>query len=93
MMNWYGEGMSGWGYVLMTASFLAFCGLVIIGVVRSGPARRRGRLWSPTARSGCSPSVSRVARSTRANTAVASRRCADKSGFDIPVYWRGLQDD
>lgn len=43
MMNWYGDGMSGWGYALMSASFIAFWGLVIIGVillVRSGRAAR-----------------------------------------------------
>lgn len=43
MTNWYGESMSGWGYALMTASFLAFWGLVIIGVillVRSGRTAR-----------------------------------------------------
>ncbi len=43
MMNWYGDSMSGWGYTLMTVSFLAFWGLVIIGVillVRSGRTAR-----------------------------------------------------
>jgi putative membrane protein len=33
MMNWYGTGMSGWGYGLMTVSMLLFWGLVIAGIV------------------------------------------------------------
>jgi putative membrane protein len=33
MMFWYGNGMSGWGYVLMTVGMLLFWGLVILGVV------------------------------------------------------------
>src|SRR5262249_20728495 len=31
MMYWYGNGMSGWGYVLMTAVMVLFWGLVIVG--------------------------------------------------------------
>ncbi len=33
MMFWYGNGVSGWGYVLMTVSMVLFWGLVIFGVV------------------------------------------------------------
>ena len=33
MMYWYGTGMSGWGYALMTLSMLLFWGLVIGAIV------------------------------------------------------------
>jgi putative membrane protein len=33
MMNWYGAGMSGWGYLLMIANTLLFWGLLVAGVV------------------------------------------------------------
>jgi putative membrane protein len=33
MMFWYGNGMSGWGYVLMSVSMVLFWALVIAGVV------------------------------------------------------------
>ncbi|MBA3905955.1 MAG: SHOCT domain-containing protein [Pseudonocardiales bacterium] len=33
MMFWYGNGIGGWGYVLMTVSMVLFWGLVIFGVV------------------------------------------------------------
>ena len=33
MMFWYGSGMSGWGYALMTVSMVVFWGLVIFGIV------------------------------------------------------------
>jgi putative membrane protein len=33
MMNWYGNGMNGWGYGLMAVSMLLFWILVIAGVV------------------------------------------------------------
>ena len=33
MMFWYGNGMSGWGYVLMTASMVLFWGLVAFAIV------------------------------------------------------------
>lgn len=33
MMFWYGDGMSGWGYVLMTVGMVAFWALVIVGIV------------------------------------------------------------
>ena len=32
-MFWYGAGMNGWGYALMTISMVLFWGLVIFGVV------------------------------------------------------------
>jgi len=33
MMYWYGSGMSGWGYGLMTVSMILFWGAVIFGIV------------------------------------------------------------
>ena len=33
MMCWYGAGMNGWGYALMTISMVLFWALVIFGVV------------------------------------------------------------
>jgi putative membrane protein len=33
MMWWYGNGMDGWGYALMTVSVLLFWGLVVFGVI------------------------------------------------------------
>ncbi|MBH0123742.1 SHOCT domain-containing protein [Rhodococcus zopfii] len=33
MMFWYGDGMSGWGYVLMTVAMVLFWALVIAGIV------------------------------------------------------------
>jgi putative membrane protein len=33
MMWWYGSGMGGWGYTLMTVSMVLFWGLVIYGVI------------------------------------------------------------
>jgi putative membrane protein len=33
MMYWYGSGMSGWGYALMTISMVLFWGAVIFGIV------------------------------------------------------------
>ena len=33
MMFWYGNGMSGWGYALMTVGTVLFWGLVIVGVI------------------------------------------------------------
>ncbi|MTE12493.1 SHOCT domain-containing protein [Nocardia aurantiaca] len=46
MMMWYGNGMSGWGYALMTIGMLIFWALVIGGLVTlvrySGGAAPRG---------------------------------------------------
>ena len=56
MMYWYGSGMSGWGYALMTVSMILFWGAVIFGIVllvryfgRSGqpPAARPPRSAEP----------------------------------------------
>ena len=33
MMYWYGIGMGGWGYALMTVSMILFWGAVIFGIV------------------------------------------------------------
>ena len=32
-MWWYGSGMSGWGYALMTLGMVVFWALVIVGVI------------------------------------------------------------
>ncbi|MFE6648457.1 SHOCT domain-containing protein [Nocardioides sp. NPDC057772] len=36
MMYWYGSGMGGWGYALMTVSMVLFWGLVITAAVVLG---------------------------------------------------------
>jgi putative membrane protein len=46
MMFWYGNGMSGWGYVLMTVSMVLFWALVIGGVVMA--VRYLGRETRPS---------------------------------------------
>jgi len=33
MMGWYGSGMGGWGFVLMSVSTVLFWGLVVFGIV------------------------------------------------------------
>lgn len=33
MMWWYGPGMSGWGYALMTVSMVLFWALIIFGAI------------------------------------------------------------
>jgi putative membrane protein len=33
VMMWYGDGMNGWGYVLMTVGMVLFWALVIVGIV------------------------------------------------------------
>jgi putative membrane protein len=33
MMWWYGPGMNGWGYGLMTVSMLLFWALIVFGIV------------------------------------------------------------
>ena len=33
MMFWWGQGMSGWGYALMSVSMVLFWGVVILGIV------------------------------------------------------------
>jgi putative membrane protein len=47
MMYWYGSGIGGWGYALMTISMILFWGAVIYGIValiryarRDGPQGR-----------------------------------------------------
>ena len=46
MMYWYGNGMSGWGYALMTVSMVLFWALLIAGVVTL--VRYLGRSTQPT---------------------------------------------
>ena len=36
MMYWYGSGMSGWGYALMTISMVLFWGLIIASAIVVG---------------------------------------------------------
>ena len=33
MMFWWGQGMNGWGYALMSVSMVLFWGVVILGIV------------------------------------------------------------
>lgn len=33
MMFWYGHGMNGWGYAIMTVGMILFWGLLIVGVI------------------------------------------------------------
>jgi putative membrane protein len=47
MMYWYGSGMSGWGYALMTISMVLFWGAVIFGIVML--VRYFGRSGQPSA--------------------------------------------
>ena len=47
MMYWYGSGMSGWGYALMTVSMILFWGAVIFGIVML--VRYFGRSGQPPA--------------------------------------------
>lgn len=52
MMYWYGNGMGGWGFVLMTVAVLVFWSLLIGAIVAPvrcfGPAGRAGRVSEPT---------------------------------------------
>ena len=55
MMYWYGSGMGGWGYALMTVSMILSWGAVIFGIVmlvrylrRSGQPPEAPLLASPT---------------------------------------------
>ena len=47
MMYWYGSGMSGWGYALMTVSMILFWGAVIFGI--AALVRYFGRSGQPPA--------------------------------------------
>lgn len=51
MMNWYGNGMSGWGYALMSVNMLLFWGLLIGGVVVLVRYLRGGDRLGPLSRS------------------------------------------
>src|SRR5215471_11496632 len=53
MMYWYGSGMSGWGYGLMTVSMILFWGAVIFGLVAL--VRYAGRSGQPPAAPPRSP--------------------------------------
>lgn len=46
-MYWYGSGMSGWGYALMTISMVLFWGAVIAGIVLLVRHFGRGGQQSP----------------------------------------------
>jgi putative membrane protein len=43
MMWWYGTGMNGWGYALMTVSMVLFWALVVVGVIVLARHLGRGR--------------------------------------------------
>ena len=47
-MYWYGSGMSGWGYALMTISMVLFWGAVIVGIVLLVRHFARGGQQTPT---------------------------------------------
>lgn len=47
MMYWYGSGMSGWGYALMTISMVLFWGAVIVGIVALVRYVGRGEQQAP----------------------------------------------
>ena len=51
-MYWYGHGIGGWGYALMTLSMLLFWGVVIYGIVA---LIRYGRRDSPQVREPAQP--------------------------------------
>lgn len=53
MMFWYGSGMSGWGYALMTIGMVLFWGGVIFGIVML--VRHLGRSGEHTAASAQRP--------------------------------------
>jgi len=72
-MMYYGNGMGGWGMVLMTVSSLLFWGLVIAGIVAlvRSPAAARGSVFRPRMalrRSKPSLTGSPAATSTRTST-------------------------
>ena len=52
MMCWWGQGMSGWGYALMSVSMVLFWGLVILGIVVLVRYLARS---SPSAGGACAP--------------------------------------
>jgi putative membrane protein len=53
MMWWYGDGMTGWGYVLLTASMVLFWGVVLFGVI--AVVRYAGRSDRSTTADGPNP--------------------------------------
>ncbi|MFC5996307.1 SHOCT domain-containing protein [Pseudonocardia hispaniensis] len=50
VMWWYGPGMSGWGYALMTISMVLFWALIIVGVVALVRYLARGDRPAPAPR-------------------------------------------
>ncbi|MGH4026919.1 MAG: SHOCT domain-containing protein [Pseudonocardiaceae bacterium] len=54
MMFWYGSGMSGWGYALMTLSMVVFWGLLVLAVIALIQYLARGG-WSGAAQGSQRP--------------------------------------
>ena len=86
MMYWYGNGTGGWGYALMAIGMVLFWGAVIFGIAalvrcarRDGPRYVTAPSRPHPDRSGCSPSDSPAARSTRTSTTSASQACAPRA--------------
>ena len=50
MMFWWGQGMSGWGYALISVSMVLFWGVVILGIVAL--VRHLGRSSQPAGGAG-----------------------------------------
>ncbi|WP_072810854.1 SHOCT domain-containing protein [Rhodococcus zopfii] len=55
MMFWYGDGMGGWGYVLMTVAMVLFWALVVVGLVMLVRAMSPGPQPGPPPAPGPTP--------------------------------------
>jgi putative membrane protein len=73
MMFWWGQGMNGWGYVLMSLSTVLFWGVVILGIVAL--VRYLGR---------CSPSAGASVPRPSAEQVLAERFA--RGEIDEPAY-------
>lgn len=85
MMFWYGNGMSGWGYALMTVGTVLFWGLIIVGVVALFRYAGRTPQSPPQSLNTHRPTPEQLlaersheGRSTRTTTSGSSTRCAGK---------------
>ena len=92
MMYGYGNAMDGWGYALMTISFILLAGLAVYGIVALGRHAGRGapEAGRPRNRPGrktpkaCSPGDMPAVRSTRTSTSGASPSCGAPSQLLAP---------
>ena len=79
MMFWSDHDMSGWGYTGMVIGMVLFWALIIVGIIALIRYTTGTTHPSPTAttrhRSRCWPAASPAGRSTKPNTANASRSC------------------